>query len=133
MALADADLMKDEVAAVVATANGSPVLDRLEAEAIVEVFGGRAVPTASIKGAIGESGASGAAGLIAGLLSVQHCAIVPTAGLVERDSSLNVAVSSAAQPAQGTTFLVNSVASGGTHYSVVVRSGPIEAEGGERP
>jgi 3-oxoacyl-[acyl-carrier-protein] synthase II len=122
-ALTDAALSCDDIAAVIGTADGSPILDRLEAEAILDVFGDRTVPVASIKGALGESGAAGAAGLIAGLLSVQNSSLVPTVGLVERDSNLGVSVSGAAQHTVGTTFLLNSVASGGTHYTVVVRAG----------
>jgi 3-oxoacyl-(acyl-carrier-protein) synthase len=49
---------------------------------------------------------------------------VPTAGLAERDPALAVCVSNRPQPARGTTFLVNSVASGGTNYSVAVRATP---------
>jgi 3-oxoacyl-(acyl-carrier-protein) synthase len=104
------------------TSNGSPVLDHQEADAIVEVFGTRSIPVASVKGAIGESGAAGAAGLIAGLLSIAGGAVVPTAGFLESDPALAVCVSSHPQPARGDTFLVNSVATGGTNYSLAVRA-----------
>ena len=57
----------------------------------------RSIPVASVKGAIGECGASGAAGLIAGLLSLADGAVVPTAGLSERDPALAVCVSSRPQ------------------------------------
>jgi 3-oxoacyl-[acyl-carrier-protein] synthase II len=126
MALAEAHVRADEVAAVIGTANGSPVLDRLEAEAIAAVCG-RSVPVASIKGAIGESGASGAAGVIAGLLSLNGGAVAPTAGLTEADASIDICVSSRPQSARGTTFLVNSVASGGSIYSIAVRVAPARA------
>lgn len=124
LALSDADLRADQIAAVIGTANGSPVLDRHEADAIVEVFGSRSIPVASVKGAIGESGASGAAGLIAGLFSIAGGAVVPTAGFLDPDPALAVCVSSVPQPTRGEAFLVNSVASGGTNYSLAVRVAP---------
>ena len=124
LALSDAGLRPDQIAAVIGTSNGSPVLDRQEADAIVEVFGSRSVPVASVKGAIGESGASGAAGLIAGLLSVASGAVVPTVGFLQPDPALAVCVSSRPQPTRGEAFLVNGVASGGTNYSLAVRATP---------
>jgi 3-oxoacyl-[acyl-carrier-protein] synthase II len=124
LALSDAGLRTDEVAAVIGTSNGSPVLDRQEADAIVDVFGSRSIPVASVKGAIGESGASGAAGLIAGLLSIADGAVVPTAGLLQPDPALAVCVSSRVQSARNATFLVNSVATGGTNYSLAIRATP---------
>jgi 3-oxoacyl-[acyl-carrier-protein] synthase II len=124
LALSDANLRADQIAAVIGTSNGSPVLDRQEADAIVELFGSRSIPVASVKGAIGESGASGAAGLIAGLLSIAGGAVVPTAGFLQPDPALAVCVSSRPQPTRGETFLVNSVASGGTNYSLAVRATP---------
>jgi 3-oxoacyl-(acyl-carrier-protein) synthase len=80
------------------------------------------VAVASIKGSIGESGAAGAASLIAGLLSLAMGSVPPTAGLREKDSACPVHVSSKEQAVSGDTFLVNSVASGGTHYSLAVRA-----------
>jgi len=124
LALSDANLRADEIAAVIGTSNGSPVLDRQEADAIVEVFGRGSIPVASVKGAIGESGASGAAGLIAGLLSLADGVVGPTAGFSQPDPALAVCVSSHPQPARGEAFLVNSVASGGTNYSLAVRATP---------
>ena len=40
------------------------------------------------------------------------------------DPALAVCVSSRPQPTRGEAFLVNSVASGGTNYSLVVRAAP---------
>jgi 3-oxoacyl-[acyl-carrier-protein] synthase II len=122
LALADANLRAGDVAAVVGTSNGSPVLDRQEAGAVGEVFGGRSIPVFSVKGAIGESGAAGAASLIAGLLLLAEGTAGPTAGFSRADSGLAVCVSSQPQPVSGDIFLVNSVASGGTNYSIAVRA-----------
>jgi 3-oxoacyl-(acyl-carrier-protein) synthase len=122
LALSDGQLGADDVAAVMATANGSPLLDLLEAEAISEVFGTRQPAVASVKGSVGESGAAGAASLVAGLLSMANGFVPPTAGWMEKDPACLVHVSSSVQSVSGETFLVNSVASGGTHYSLAVRA-----------
>ena len=122
LALSDAELRPDEIAAVMATANGSPHFDRLEAVAISEVFGNRSMAVASVKGAIGEFGAAGAATLVASLLSMSGGFVLPTAGFTESDPECAVGVSSSARPAPGDTFLVNGVASGGTNYSIVVKA-----------
>jgi 3-oxoacyl-[acyl-carrier-protein] synthase II len=121
-ALADAHLVPDDIAAVMATANGSPDLDRLEAQAIGEVFGSRAIAVASVKGAVGEFGAAGAAGLVAVLSSMSEGVVVPTAGFSNRDPACPVQVSGRPQAAGSDTFLVNSVASGGSNYSLAVRA-----------
>lgn len=123
LALADAKLAPGDVSAVIAASNGSPRLDLLEATAIVDVFGAAPVPVMSLKGAIGESGAAGAAGLLAGLLSVPSGSIGPTAGFAQPDPACAVSVSCRAQTVGGHTFVVNSVAAGGAIYSVVVRAG----------
>jgi 3-oxoacyl-[acyl-carrier-protein] synthase II len=123
LALADAETAPGEIDMVVAAANGSR-LDRIEAEAICAVFGERAVPVVSLKGAIGESGAAGSAGVVAGLLTLAAGAIPPTAGFAEADPSAAVNVSSEVRPARGGTFVVNAVASGGTNCALVVRAAP---------
>jgi 3-oxoacyl-[acyl-carrier-protein] synthase II len=122
LALVDARLGPDDIAAVLATANGSPGLDRLEAAAINEVFESRLVAVASVKGAIGESGAAGAGCLVAGLLSIGEGQIVPTTGFEEPDPTCAVSVSRLPQGASSGNFIVNGVASGGTNCSIVVRA-----------
>jgi 3-oxoacyl-[acyl-carrier-protein] synthase II len=123
LALADAETSPDDIDMVVAAANGSR-LDRIEAEAIRDVFGDRAVPVVSLKGAIGESGAAGSAGVVAGLLALAAGVVPPTAGFSEPDPTTGVNVSCEARPARGGTFLVNAIASGGTNCTLVVRAAP---------
>jgi 3-oxoacyl-(acyl-carrier-protein) synthase len=122
MALDEAGLPADGVGAVVAAANGARRLDALEAAAIRTVFGPIAVPVVSLKGAIGESGAAGAAALAAGLLTMKDGVVPPTVGFSVRDPGCRVNASSEAQPARGTIFMVNAVGSGGTNYSIVARA-----------
>ena len=122
LALADAGLAAGHVDAVFATANGSPLLDRLEAAAIQQVFEDRPVPIVSLKGALGEFGASGAAGVVAGLIAFARGVMPPTAGFAMSDPECRVNVSAGARPLSGDVFIVNSVASGGTNCSVVLRA-----------
>jgi 3-oxoacyl-[acyl-carrier-protein] synthase II len=123
LALADAETEPGDIEMVVAAANGSR-LDQIEAEAICDVFGDRGVPVVSVKGAIGESGAAGSAGVVTGLLALAAGVVPPTAGFGEADAAAGVNVSSEARPARGGTFLVNAAASGGTHCTLVVRAAP---------
>jgi 3-oxoacyl-(acyl-carrier-protein) synthase len=123
LALADAETSPGEIDMVVAAGNGSH-LDRIEAEAICAVFRERAVPVVSLKGAIGESGAAGAAGVVAGLLALAAGVVPPTAGFAEADPSAGVNVSGQVRPCRGGTFVVNAVASGGTNCALVVRAAP---------
>ena len=95
----------------------------LTANARAEAFATcRAIPVASVKGAVGESGAAAAAGIIAGLLTLRCGEIPPTAGFETPDPAITIGVNRAVQSAGGDVFLVNSVASGGTNYSIAVRA-----------
>ncbi len=122
IALADGGVGAAEIDAVFAAANGSRRWDALEAEAIRTVFGTHDVPVVSLKGAIGESGAAGAAAFAAALLTMANGSIPPTVGFSESDPECAVNVSGSARPVAGRTFLVNAVASGGTNYSLVARA-----------
>jgi 3-oxoacyl-[acyl-carrier-protein] synthase II len=118
-ALARASVAPADVSVVFAAANASRELDRIEALAIDEVFGPFGVPVVSIKGAIGESGASGAASLSAALVALQRGVLPPTLGCEPRDTTCRVDVSPAARPSKGRVTLVNATADGGAHYSFV--------------
>ena len=121
LALADAGTTEGEVSAVFASANGTLALDRTEAAALRRVFGERGVPVVSIKGALGESGASGAASLIAAILALRRNRIPPTAGLRDVAPDCPVDASAESRGTEGRIALVNSFASGGANYSVVLR------------
>jgi 3-oxoacyl-[acyl-carrier-protein] synthase II len=120
-ALEESGVAAADVSLVIAAANGSSDLDRVEGAAIRAVFGTRDVPVVSLKGAIGESGAGGAAAIAAGLLALKAGEVPPTAGWSERDPAIDVDVSRERRRVDGTLFLVNSIASGGAMYSSVVR------------
>lgn len=123
LALEDAAVPAGDVDAVFAAANGARRLDPLEAEAIRTVFA-REVPVVSLKGAIGESGAAGAAALAAGLIAMADKMVPPTAGFAEADPACPVNVSASGRTVRGRTFLVNAIASGGTNCSLVARATP---------
>jgi 3-oxoacyl-(acyl-carrier-protein) synthase len=85
-ALADAGVMPAGVDFVSAHGTGTPFNDAMEARALVQLFGERAVPVNSIKGAIGHT--LGAAGAFEAVLCAEvlaRGAVPPTAGLLEVD------------------------------------------------
>jgi 3-oxoacyl-[acyl-carrier-protein] synthase II len=119
-ALADAHLVPDDVDVVYASANGTR-LDTVEAEALAQVFGARPQITA-IKGAIGEFGASGAAAVAAALLCGAVGEVPPVVGLCEpiaAAATLNLVRHRART--RGPVTMINSFASGGALFSVIVR------------
>ena len=123
IALDDAGLQPGDVDVVFAAANSTPQLDRVEAEALTAVFSPATLVT-SVKGAIGECGAAGAASCAAALLCASSGEVPPIAGLVVADpcaAALNLAT--AATPWPGPVVLVNSIGSGGSLVSVVMRVG----------
>ena len=81
-AIEDGGLAPADVNVVYASANATGVLDATEARAISCVFGDAPVVT-SIKGALGESGASGIAACAAALLCGAEREVPPIAGLSE--------------------------------------------------
>ena len=123
-ALDEAGVGAEDVTAVFASANSTPALDRVEAQAIREVFGLRAVPVVSIKGAVGECGAVGAASLSAALLCLRRGTLPPTVGLGGTAADCPVNAAGTARAADGMLALVNATADGGAQFSVVVRAAP---------
>jgi 3-oxoacyl-[acyl-carrier-protein] synthase II len=122
-AIEQAGVTPKAIDVVYASANSS-ALDAVEAHALTSVFGGRRAIVTSIKGALGESGAAGAASCVAALLCGRDALVPPVTGLEHLDAacaSLNVA--RRAERAPGPLVLINSVASGGALTSVVLRVG----------
>ena len=93
VALDRANREPQDVAAVFASANSTPVLDRTEAAALADVFGEATVPVTALKGALGECGAIGAAGLIAAIDCLRDGILPPTAGFEQPDPDCPVNVS----------------------------------------
>jgi len=123
-ALDDAGVAASEVSVVFAAANSTRQLDWVEALALEQVFGPCAVPVVSIKGAIGESGAAGAASLMAALVCLRRGTLPPSLGCTPQDPACRVDVSPSARAARGRIALVNATADGGAQYCLVVRALP---------
>jgi 3-oxoacyl-[acyl-carrier-protein] synthase II len=127
-ALDRAGMSPADVSVVFASANSTERLDRVEARAIADVFGARRVPVVSIKGAVGEFGAVGAASMTAALACLERGVIPPTVGCDEPDADLAVDVVPAARQLPAETrrlALVNSFASGGANYSILICGGVV--------
>ena len=120
-ALAQADVRPDEIDVVYAAANSS-ALDAVEAKALESLFGnGHAIIT-TIKGALGESGAAGAASCVAAFLCGRAGSVPPIAGLEQLDPQCaGLRLAYRAEPVPGPLVLVNGVASGGALVSAVLR------------
>jgi len=129
LALEAGGVRPDDIRFVMASANSTRVLDRAEAEAITDVFGARGVPVGSVKGAIGESGASGAASVLAAVHALRRGVIPPATGCEQLDEDCPVDVApvarSLARPPDGGLAMVNSFASGGTNYSLLIGRPPV--------
>jgi 3-oxoacyl-(acyl-carrier-protein) synthase len=125
LALEDAGLGADAVDVVYAAANATRGLDTVEALALTELFGGRRTIVTSIKGALGESGASGGAACAAALLCGRIGRVPPIAGLESPDeAAATLQLARTAVDAPGPVVLVNGFASGGALFSVVLRVPP---------
>lgn len=122
LALEDAGLETDAVDVVYASANGTRALDAAEAQALTALFGGGRAVVTSVKGALGEFGAGGAAACAAALLCGRTGRVPPIAGLDQADAATDrLRLARGAVDAPGPIVLVNSVASGGALFSAVLR------------
>lgn len=130
LAIADARLPggADDVDAVVAHGTGTPVGDVVELKAMNRIFGSRDKPlrVMSPKGNFGHPhGPAGAFGLLAGLLSMQQEALLPTAGthdereLMPEVGRLHAVVREPA-PGRIDVLQVNAFGFGGQNASLVV-------------
>jgi 3-oxoacyl-[acyl-carrier-protein] synthase II len=107
-ALEDAGCSIEDVGHINGHAVGDPVEDRVEAEAIHDVFGEAAsrIPVASIKGYTGNSGAGcGAIELTASLLSTAHGLAPRTLNCEQPDPALNLNVTRDFAPVTSRKFL----------------------------
>ena len=125
LALEEARIEAADVSVVFASANSTPTLDRVEAIALSQVFGPKALPVVAVKGALGESGASSAGALVAALATLGSGSIPPSLGCERLDDECPVDAVPAARRFDGQAArvaLVNAFASGGANFSVVVRA-----------
>jgi 3-oxoacyl-[acyl-carrier-protein] synthase II len=123
LALEDAGMEPRDVHVVYASANATPALDAAEAEALTVLFGSTSTIVTAIKGALGESGASGSAACASALLCGRRGRVPPISGLTTADDAARtLRLATASVPAPGPIALVNSFASGGALFSAVLRA-----------
>ncbi len=128
-ALAAAGIAPGDIDYICASANGNPHLDRLEADALQQIFTmpGERPRITALKGALGESLSSGGMRTAAMALSLRHQRATPIAGLHEPIATLNFVRSSEARTSIR-YGLINGISSGGTFVAVVLKK--IEEERG---
>ncbi|MFG2337322.1 beta-ketoacyl-[acyl-carrier-protein] synthase family protein [Streptomyces yangpuensis] len=92
-ALRSAGISPDRVDHVSAHGTGTPSNDRIEAEALRQVFGARTPAVTSLKGALGHTqGAASAIEAVACVLALRDGVVPPTANLVDPDPECDVDV-----------------------------------------
>ncbi|GGQ57834.1 ketosynthase chain-length factor [Streptomyces flaveolus] len=123
LALEDADAEPGEIDVVFADAAAVPELDRVEAQALADVFGPRGVPVTAPKTMTGRL-YSGAAplDLAAALLALRDGVIPPTVASRPADDYALDLVTGAPRPAPLRTALVLARGQGGFNSALVVRA-----------
>jgi 3-oxoacyl-[acyl-carrier-protein] synthase II len=120
-AMAMADVAPDDIDLVCAAANGGLKSDRLESLALEQVFKGGPKPVVtSIKGALGESFASGGIRAASMALSIQDGIVPPTLGLSASILTLDT-VQTAARRMRVKYGMLNAYATGGTFVTLIFR------------
>jgi len=120
LALEDAGLTPTDVAHVNAHGTSTTHNDAAEASAIRAVFGDAMPPVTSVKGVLGHSiGAAGAVEAVAGVLTLEHGMIPPTANYETPDPALGLDVVAEPRALGDGVVLSNSFAFGG-HNAVLV-------------
>jgi act minimal PKS chain-length factor (CLF/KS beta) len=123
LALEDADAEPGEIDVVFADAAAVPELDRVEAQALADVFGPRGVPVTAPKTMTGRL-YSGAAplDLAAALLALRDGVVPPTVASRPADDYALDLVTGAPRPAPLRTALVLARGQGGFNSALVVRA-----------
>lgn len=123
-ALKDAGLVANEIGHINAHGSGTLANDRMEAEAITEVFGPAPIqpPITATKSITGHAmGASSALELVASVLAIHHDLIPPTANYLAEDPNCAVdLVRGAVRPGNGKPVLSNAFAFGGLNVSIIL-------------
>jgi 3-oxoacyl-[acyl-carrier-protein] synthase II len=126
LALEDAGLSATDIGHVNAHGTSTQLNDAAESEAITKVFGERAVPVMSVKGALGHLvGAAGAVEAVASLLALRHGAVAPTANHETTDPALAIdVVAGVPRSLEPAPVLSNSFGFGGHNASLVLVPAP---------
>ncbi len=103
LALADAGIGAADVGHINAHGTSTPLNDLAEARAISKVFGEPGPLVTSTKGVTGHGlAAAGAIEAVAGVLTIHHSTIPPTAGYEEPDPEITIQRRARRAPALGT-------------------------------
>ena len=131
LALADAGIEPGDVDVVFADSAGAPRLDRLEAEAIVEVFGRDAVPVTAPKSLVGRLCAGGGPlDVVTAVLAIRDGLVPPTfhTADVPPEYGLDL-VRGSARPLAVRTALVLARGIRGFNAAIVVRAVDTDTKG----
>jgi 3-oxoacyl-[acyl-carrier-protein] synthase II len=122
LAIQGAGIQPEEIDAVFASANSGKEIDKMEANAIFQAFGNRALPVTAIKSMIGETfAASGALQIAAAVMSLQRGILPPTINLRNADFPLNI-ITETAGGKEIRYVLVNSIDLWGNSACMVLAS-----------
>jgi 3-oxoacyl-[acyl-carrier-protein] synthase II len=126
LALADAGATPAEVGQVSAHGTSTQLNDRIEADALTTLFGGRTPPVTAIKGSIGHLiGGSGAVAAIIALWSLRHRLLPPIAGLRTMDPAIQLdAVRDRPRRVDSGYALVNAFGFGGVNAVLLLAEPP---------
>lgn len=130
-ALREARIKPEDVGHVNAHGAGFKVGDLAEARAFERVFGKGAVPVTGLKGYLGNiASGAGAVELIASLVGVNRGLIPPTLNCDDVDPACHVdVVTGPPRPTDNPVFVNTNVTINGQASAVVVKGGPVAAEG----
>ncbi|MGO9855508.1 MAG: beta-ketoacyl-[acyl-carrier-protein] synthase family protein [Acidimicrobiales bacterium] len=122
LALADAEIAAADVGHINAHGTSTPLNDLAEARAITKVFGEPGPLVTSTKGVTGHGlAAAGAIEAVAGVLTIHHGTIPPTAGYEEPDPEITIqVVHGEPLPWQPAAVLSNSFGFGGHNGCLVL-------------
>lgn len=130
LALADADVAKDEIDYLNLHGTGTELNDRLETAAVRKALGNHAdrTPMSATKSMIGHpQGACGAAGIAATILSMRSGVLHPTINLEIPDPACDLDyIAGSARKAKVDVALCNCIAFGSKNSALVLRSSPAE-------
>ena len=122
LALADADIAPSDVGHINAHGTSTPLNDLAEARAITKVFDEPGPLVTSTKGVTGHGlAATGAIEAVAGVLTIHHATIPPTAGYEQPDPEITIrVVHGEPRPWEPAAVLSNSFGFGGHNGCLVL-------------
>jgi 3-oxoacyl-[acyl-carrier-protein] synthase II len=125
-ALARGSIAPEQIAAISAHGTATPYNDQMELTAFAALFGERALPMNSIKGAIGHTlGAAGGIEIALGLKCLEQKILPPTVGMREPEEAGAAFLSRLAQPISGSYLLSTNSGFGGVNAAVILSRGEV--------